>query len=170
MVTKIENFFSEELYNELLQWAYDVVKSPEAVFTSNRFWLEYIIATQPVLIYRISQNPELYEKVERELAARGYTIQGAGHLKNLFIYYWPQYSFIPWHFDGPDRNALTVYMNPEWDSNNGGFFCYEDGDEIKTIIPKRNFGIINDRNVNHCTTAVNSQIFRLSVQAFLDKV
>lgn len=165
MVRQIENFFGDDLYEELLSYAYEVVKKEDSQFRTNRCWFDYVISPQPVLNYPLKQDPIMYDKLATYIEER---LEHKIDNQRLFIYYWPQYSYIPWHYDGHGATAaLSVYMNPEWDRNNGGYFCYKDGEEIKAIVPQKNFAVFNDSVTEHSTTAVNCEMFRISIQAFV---
>ena len=53
-------------------------------------------------------------------------------------YGWIRGSYIPWHSDGHTKLAATIYLNEHWDADWGGWFAYEEDDEIKCIKPKHN--------------------------------
>jgi len=79
------------------------------------------------------------------------------------IYIWSSGSYLSWHNDDPYPYNGTIYLNTEWDSNNGGIFLYKDN-KNKTIIgvePKYNDMIVNtssekDPHNLHCVTCIPS--------------
>ena len=69
-------------------------------------------------------------------------------------------SFITWHLDGDNLYNGTLYLNKEWDSNDGGIFLYKDHtNEIKGIEPTYNSMVVNscaenDPHNQHCVTCI----------------
>jgi len=106
-------------------------------------------------------------------------------LKNKFVYFfpelinkliyvnyyiWPNLSFIPFHADGGKYMGATIYLNENWDKDNGGLFLYEDNEEIKAIIPEFNKCIVNDLKTNHATTLTTMGApYRETLQIFFNE-
>ena len=77
------------------------------------------------------------------------------------IYVWSGGSYIAWDSDIRYAYNGTIYLNEEWDSNNGGVFLYKDNltNEIKGIEPSYNSMVVNfsteDNPHNyHCVTCI----------------
>lgn len=77
------------------------------------------------------------------------------------IYVWSGGSYITWHSDNLYPYNGTVYLNEEWDSNDGGVFLYKDNstNEIKGIEPTYNSMVVNsgtedDHHNDHCVTCI----------------
>lgn len=77
------------------------------------------------------------------------------------IYIWSSGSYITWHLDDNYPYSGTIYLNEEWDSNDGGVFLYEDNytNEIKGIRPSYNSMVVNsgikdDPHNSHCVTCI----------------
>ena len=67
-------------------------------------------------------------------------------------YIWPPLSYIPFHNDGNKEIASTVYLNREWQIDNGGLFLYKQDDKFYAIPPTFNSCVINNNAVQHSTT------------------
>jgi len=77
------------------------------------------------------------------------------------IYVWSGGSYITWHDDGCYPYNGTIYLNGEWDSNDGGVFLYKENEtnEIKGIEPTYNSMVVNsstetDPHNLHCVTCI----------------
>jgi len=77
------------------------------------------------------------------------------------IYVWSGGSYITWHPDHCYPYNGTIYLNEEWDSNDGGVFLYKDNstNEIKGIEPTYNSMVVNsgtedDPHNSHCVTCI----------------
>jgi hypothetical protein len=77
------------------------------------------------------------------------------------IYVWGGGSYITWHPDECYPYNGTIYLNVEWDSNDGGVFLYKDSqtNEIKGIEPTYNSMVVNsateeDPHNVHCVTCI----------------
>lgn len=77
------------------------------------------------------------------------------------IYVWSGGSYITWHPDDCYPYNGTIYLNEEWDSNDGGVFLYKCNftNEIKGIEPSYNSMVVNsdaeeDSHNYHCVTCI----------------
>lgn len=77
------------------------------------------------------------------------------------IYVWSGGSYITWHPDNYYPYNGTIYLNEEWDTNDGGVFLYKENDtnEIKGIEPTYNSMVVNsgtedDPHNSHCVTCI----------------
>lgn len=170
MVTIVENFFPEELYHNCYESAMMTYGAGENVFFTNSNWTDSIVKDSfPVLCHSIYRESQLFEHIFNHTVRRGYRPIDGG---SVLFYFWTTHSYIPWHFDVDQQDsAITVYLNPEWDRDFGGYFMYEDGSEIKAILPKRNRAVINDQGHEHCTTPVHPNgKLRVTLQIFCNKI
>ena len=78
-----------------------------------------------------------------------------------FIYVWGGGSYITWHPDNCYPYNGTIYLNEEWDSNDGGVFLYKENEtnEIKGIKPEYNTMVVNyatetSQHNDHCVTCI----------------
>ena len=168
-LTKYDEFFTEELYEELINTAKNLLRQGGNTFGTNAWWNPNIVKDSfPVLIHGIYKDSELFAKV-REQIEKKTKLAVKDH--DIMIYQWTRFSYIPWHEDQNYEGALTVYLNEEWQPDWGGYFLYEDNkQEIRAILPKRNFGLLQQGGIRHSTTPVNFDGgMRISIQVFLDK-
>jgi Rps23 Pro-64 3,4-dihydroxylase Tpa1-like proline 4-hydroxylase len=168
-LTKYDEFFTEELYEELINTAKNLLRQGGNTFGTNAWWNPNIVKDSfPVLIHGIYKDSELFAKV-REQIEKKTKLAVKDH--DIMIYYWTRFSYIPWHEDQNYEGALTVYLNEEWQPDWGGYFLYEDNkQEIRAILPKRNFGLLQQGGIRHSTTPVNFDGgMRISIQVFLEK-
>jgi hypothetical protein len=95
------------------------------------------------------------------------------------IYVWSGGSYITWHDDVCYPYNGTIYLNEEWDSNNGGIFLYKDNqtNEIKGIEPTYNSMVVNfatevDPHNLHCVTCIVPGTIkkRVTIQWRTDKI
>jgi Rps23 Pro-64 3,4-dihydroxylase Tpa1-like proline 4-hydroxylase len=77
------------------------------------------------------------------------------------IYVWSGGSYITWHSDDCYPYNGTIYLNEEWDSDDGGVFLYKDiqTKEIKGIEPTYNSMVVNSATETnphnlHCVTCI----------------
>lgn len=77
------------------------------------------------------------------------------------IYVWSGGSYITWHPDDCYPYNGTIYLNEEWDTNDGGVFLYKENNtnEIKGIEPSYNSMVVNsctedDTHNSHCVTCI----------------
>jgi len=86
--------------------------------------------------------------------------------KNVAINIWPKGSYIGPHRDSGHAQAISVYLNKDWDLSDGGLFCYTTGEDITCVVPKYNTGARNTDGDLHFTTPVISNKLRISLQIF----
>ena len=79
---------------------------------------------------------------------------------------WQPNSGIAIHDDGSYRFGATIYLNPEWHPNYGGWFIWRDKDidEWKVILPIENTMVVNIDKEEHLVTPVTQNQFRVTVQ------
>lgn len=77
------------------------------------------------------------------------------------IYIWSGGSYITWHGDQHYPYNGTIYLNEEWNTNDGGIFLYKDSntEEIKGIEPTYNSMVVNYATEEsphnyHCVTCI----------------
>ena len=166
-IVQYEDFFPEEIFQECVATAKDLLQRPTNVFCTNRFW-DFDIRKDsfPVLIHNIFKNTDLHNNVKKIIEQK---TERDINDSNIMMYFWTRHSYIPWHNDYTYDGAITIYMNNEWHRDFGGYFIYEDDNQdLKAIIPKRNLGVMQYGSVQHCTTPVNYDgDLRITVQAFL---
>lgn len=166
-VTKFENFLDEELYEESIKTAEYLLTLGGNNFCTNRWW-DFGIRkdSHPVFVHNMNPESDLYRNIRRTIEEKTKSVIQDD---NIMLYYWTRYSYIPWHNDGLQyKGAITIYLNRDWHSDYGGYFLYEENNEIKALLPKRNLGLMQYGNLMHGTTPVNFDgDIRFTIQAFL---
>ena len=174
-VIKYENFFEEDLYEEIFEYAKQIYNSENQQLYTHRVWPEYIVKDSfPVLCHRYDKREDLlFKKMKEKIESIPYCVEKNLELRNnvILFYYWTQFSYIPWHNDGASaiEAAFTCYLNRNWHKDFGGYYLYEHGDDdIRAILPKRNMALLQNEFTSHSTSAVNYDgKVRYSIQAFL---
>lgn len=168
MINKIENILSNRTYKQIL----NLVKSFEGGFPEfgvNQFtWIKELRSKPSnILLYNISnKHPELFEIIKNEVEEK--IDRPLYKIDDCILYLYQENSYIQWHTDTKYLAALSIYLNEEWDKDWGGYFLYEDGEDIKAVIPKKNLGILQEGSVMHCVTPVISNyVPRISLQFFI---
>jgi Rps23 Pro-64 3,4-dihydroxylase Tpa1-like proline 4-hydroxylase len=166
-IQKFEDILPEEVYEHTIGTAEYLLSLGGNEFCTNRWW-DFGIRKDsfPVFVHNIYQNSELHNSLKKIIEEK---TQKSVYDNNIMLYYWTRYSYIPWHNDNVKyEGAITIYLNREWEPDFGGYFLYEEGDEIKAILPKKNLGVMQYDSLMHSTTPVNfSGDLRFTVQAFL---
>ena len=165
MVKTYDNLFDQEYFDQLRQYSLDVFSDETSKFRTNHSsWDSRIVQdSKLVLIHEpeVQHQREILGKVSEVLPSFG-----ADNSYVLF-YYWMEGSYIPWHNDWKYKQAATVYLNNEWSADWQGYFIYEDGDEIKAVLPAPNRAVHNRGQIMHSTTPVlPSSYLRATLQIF----
>jgi hypothetical protein len=143
---------------------------PPRVWT-NQAWAKDIVRdSAPVLCMRMPQD--MAEYFQNELTLKG--IFNPETDKPLFgsamLYVWFKESYIPTHADAIYSKAVTLYLNQNWEYNEGGMFHWFDdlSNEWKAILPSFNTAVVNNSGALHAITPVKSNTqFRVTAQTFI---
>jgi hypothetical protein len=167
-IQKIENFLSEELFTELINYIKKLNSNKNTIFKSNlnRWQTELLDNSTPVIIYSFEENDkDIFFKLKKEIEKQiPFVVYG------IYIYQWPKLSYLPWHTDEGYKSALTLYLNESWNPNWGGYFMYEMDNEIKAIKPEKNLAVLQEGGVPHCVNTININApIRCTMQIFLTK-
>ena len=168
-LTVYNEFFTEELYDELISTARYLLTQGGNNFCTNTWWDQKIVKDSfPVLIHGIYKDSELFAKTRKQIQEK---TKLAVNDNDIMVYYWTRFSYIPWHKDHTYDGALTVYLNEEWHEDWGGYFLYEeDENDLRAILPRKNLGLLQQGGIKHSTTPVHYDGgIRISIQVFLNK-
>ena len=143
----LEDVLSAEVVSEAKREAEDLYEHGKH-FRTNRGWGKRLLRNStPVLITTIS-NQSVNKEIERVAGGLGLTVAES-------VYQiWTPGSYIPWHDDGQNKGALTVYLS-DHDKDDGGYFMYDDGKGIKAVRPKVNRAVMVRGGIYHCVSTVN---------------
>lgn len=160
MIKKFDNILSDDLIKNIMEYFKSMLGRD--VWSSSSGWdqnLSLISAntlthqiTDKILKKEIKKNIETalninFEEKELDFASS--------------IYVWSGGSYITWHEDDCYPYNGTIYLNEEWDSNDGGVFLYKENEtnEIKGIEPEYNTMVVNyatetSQHNDHCVTCI----------------
>lgn len=164
-VKKTENVFSEALLEKLFLHTRDG-KAPNKTNFFN--WGSNVIGVSNA-IFVFDLPEELKKEVETELLNKNIFEQVP---KKWFcsVFLMSRHSNIPWHNDEKYKFTCTIYLNKEWDSNHGGYFMYEDGEELKAIIPTYNNAVSFAPPLKHTSVLTSNYApLRESLQIFVEE-
>jgi|TARA_A200000159_G_scaffold20226_1_gene16778 hypothetical protein len=163
-VTEINTIFSE------VEFSYIKKEFESSKFIENNTWEEGIIHfSKPVEISQI-ENKDIIKLINNAIKRTGISPLDKNVIKGALFYKWGPGSYIPWHHDSNYSAGLTVYLNDDWNYKNGGLFVYKDDEDIKTIVPQKNKGVLQIGGVAHSTTIISKRSEpRKTLQIFFDK-
>lgn len=164
----VKNFLDEKLIFNIGEYIKSSNKSKG--WYSNSIWDDNIVKNSGlVTILPIS---DFYEELKNSFINYDKKFENYSF---IFQYYkWHRGSYIPWHDDNHHDIGATIYLNEEWDVEDGGIFFYLETDsteDLKCIYPKYNTLIINDSNQYHHVSLINyhAKIERKTIQIWIDK-
>ena len=88
----------------------------------------------------------------------------------ISINVWGRGSYITAHPDLNYSKAITIYLNKQWNYNDGGIFHWQnfESKEWNSISPTFNKAVINESGIMHGVSPVQSN-FRITLQIFVHK-
>ena len=163
MIKKYTNIFSNDLIVKLKNYTRDG-RQPSR---TNFFSYPADIVGYSNALFGFDVSDYLKNEILSSLIAAG-VLEKEPAVWNAFIHLMSRNSGIPWHDDASYVFSGTVYLNEIWDKNLGGYFVYEDGEEIKCIVPTYNTGYFYPLPLKHsCLLTAGNAPFRESVQIFI---
>ena len=154
----VKNYLRNEDIEGLVNLANGILTGPDSqrVMASYQKWDNSIIQwSPPVLIWEIPFD----SLIVRRLLNNYEELQ---KVTNFLIYYWTPGSYIPWHGDDDRWDSGTIYLNKEWDQDQGGFLCWKENNHTnRMIIPEYNTLALKRGGVHvlHCTTPVTKPLY-----------
>jgi Rps23 Pro-64 3,4-dihydroxylase Tpa1-like proline 4-hydroxylase len=160
MIRTYNNVLDEDLIKNVMDYFKSIMGAD--VWGSSIGWDQNLSLTSSnILTHRISNNT-----LEKEIKSSIETALDVDFEKEeltflLSIYVWDGGSYITWHLDECHPYNGTIYLNQEWDSNDGGVFLYKESQtkEIKGIEPTYNSMVVNSATEEnphnfHCVTCI----------------
>lgn len=154
----IKNYLSNDDIENLVDVANGVLSGPDSqrLMASYQKWDNNIIQwSPPVLLWEIPFD----SLIVRRLITNYEELKRA---TNFLIYYWTPGSYIPWHEDEDRLDSGTIYLNKEWDQDQGGFLCWKENNHTyRMMIPEYNTLALKRGGVHvlHCTTPVTKPLY-----------
>lgn len=132
---------------------------------SHMVWDNYLVdgITGSVLISPVEENKELLQKELQSILPKTKIFT-----PNFQV--WMRGSGINTHADTNHEYGATLYLNPEWNFDWGGLFCWQNDDEIDIILPKHNVLVLNDEHKKHYVTPISNtcEHMRITIQIWGD--
>jgi len=133
---------------------------------SNISWNKDLLLSCSGAVYSSNVSQSLQNNIIKDLGH---------HLPNcsrciIQHYLWDKNSGISKHEDADRVFGATVYLNEEWDVNNGGLFLWKHTNTPETnwqaYVPQFNSMVLNDQKEMHLVTSVSPNIkeFRFTIQ------
>ena len=149
MIKQYDNVLNEELIKNIMEYFKSMLDRD--VWGSSLGWDQDLsLISTNILIHRITDKI-LREEIKKSIEE---VIKVDFDEEDLdfssLIYVWSGGSYITWHQDECYPYNGTIYLNEEWDSNDGGVFLYKENhtNEIKGIEPIYNSMVVNSGTEN----------------------
>ena len=179
MISIIRDVLSEEFINQLLAWN-EETKTGDVWASNQTKWIDVLkYATGGTIISRALPD-EWKNPIYYELLNRG-KLDYLPYASSAILYMGFPTSCVNWHPDYAEYDAMSIYLNKEWDSNWGGWFAWtneyngmsEFGINPKSgefYSPQYNTGVYSTEREWHCTTPTATVAPpRISIQLFFSK-
>jgi hypothetical protein len=160
MIRTYNNVLDEHLIKNIMDYFRSILR--EGVWGSNIGWDQNLGLISSNTLTHIISNKFLEKKIKSSIEkALNVNFEKEKLTFVPSIYVWCGGSYITWHQDNFYNYNGTIYLNEEWDSNNGGIFLYKDNQtkEIIGIEPCYNSMVVNsaietDPHNSHCVTCI----------------
>jgi hypothetical protein len=160
MIRTYNNVLDEQLIKNVMEYFKSIMGAD--VWGSSIGWDQNLsLISSNTLTHRIS-NKTLEKEIKSSIeTALNVDFEKEELIFVPYIYVWAGGSYITWHPDDCYPYNGTIYLNEEWDSNDGGVFLYKESQtkEIKGIEPTYNSMVVNsateeDPHNSHCVTCI----------------
>ena len=157
--------YNQVLSTDLIEEIKKYIRSQTKHRSNYTSWDHNIInSSAPVLVFDI--DGIIKDQIITQLKNKINTVDWSK--AQLMYYYWPRFSYIPWHNDGNNKQGITIYMNEYWDKNWGGYFAYEIDNKTECIKPEYNKAVKINTPLSHTVFSVNLDApVRETIQIFI---
>lgn len=179
MIKILTDVLSESYIEQLLAWN-EETKMGDVWASNQTKWVDVLkYATSGTILSRALAD-EWKNPIYYELANRG-KLDYLPHSSAAIFYVGYQTSCVNWHPDYLEYDAMSIYLNKEWDSNWGGWFAWTEEnkgvDEYgynpkkgQFYCPQYNTAVYSTEREWHCTTPTSTSAQpRISIQLFFSK-
>lgn len=163
MIHVYQNFLSEQLLQDIRAYLDQKIVSESPVWYSNVSWNNSVVKNSGNIM--ITQMAEFKNQLLPYYRGLGDKFQNCDIWPQLFV--WSRGAYLPWHDDHGRDFASTIYLNKQWDPDDGGIFLYKDtADAIRGELPEYNKMVINDSKLEHHVTMIANmaKTHRISIQ------
>lgn len=160
MIKTYTNTLNDDLIKKILEYLNPALKKD--VWGSNNAWEQCLTLNSSIILTHTIRDKSLHKKIKNSIeTVLDVDFEKAELIFVPFIYVWSGGSYITWHSDNNYPYNGTIYLNEEWDSDDGGVFLYKENQtkEIKGIEPTYNSMVVNsatkeDPHNSHCVTCI----------------
>lgn len=169
MIKTYINVFDEYLIKNIFDYLKTLLNK-EAWSSSNGWDQNLVLNSSNILTHQI-HDKILYSKIKNSIENKIQLKFEEVNLEfNCSIYLWGGGSYITWHPDSTYPYNGTIYLNEEWDSNDGGLFLYKENEthQILGIEPQYNLMVVNSGNESnphnmHCVSCILPNVIKKRV-------
>lgn len=179
MIKILTDVLSEGYIEQLLAWN-EETKMGDVWASNQTKWVDVLkYATSGTILSRVL--PEGWKNaIYYELVNRG-KLDYLPYSSAAVFYVGYQTSCVNWHPDFLEYDAMSIYLNKEWDSNWGGWFAWTEENkgvdqyaynpkQGQFYSPQYNTAIYSTEREWHCTTPTSTSAQpRISIQLFFSK-
>lgn len=131
--------YADMLSRDLIQRVETFAAAQTSCRSNHSCWDQGITKrSNAVLVYDLSDA--LMQEIFTAVRLRAPDLSKFGYLYAMY-YKWMPGSYIPWHADRAWDFAMTIYCNPKWDQDWGGYFAYKSDTGITCLKPEFNTAV-----------------------------
>lgn len=160
MIKKYDNVLEEKLIENIMEYFKTIIHKD--VWSSSNSWDQNLcLKSSNIITHTITNNflcDEIKKCIENKLNIN-FEQEKLEFIPSIYV--WGSLSYINWHNDNNYVYSGTIYLNKNWNSNDGGIFLYKDNqtDQILGLTPDYNSMVINFNNESdpynyHCVTCI----------------
>lgn len=174
--------YNDILDKDLIENVFDYLKNilDKDFWSSSNGWDQNLVLNSSNVLTHSIKDKFLHSNIKNSIeTTMKVKFEQLGLDFTCSIYLWGGGSYITWHGDNPYPYNGTIYLNKEWDSNDGGIFLYKDI-ETKQIIgiePQYNLMVVNSGDElnphnDHCVTCILPSVIkkRITIQWRTNKI
>jgi len=164
MINIVSKILSNELFEACDDYSNNAINDKSKLITNSLWDSDLVRESSEVFISKLDIKNILYEKITNEIKKH---ITFKYRACNVSFFFWPKNSYLAWHYDLYRAGAVTIYLNDDWQINDGGLYLYKNDDIINAVVPEKNLAIITDYKVFHGISSVVENKIRRTIQIFL---
>jgi Rps23 Pro-64 3,4-dihydroxylase Tpa1-like proline 4-hydroxylase len=163
-VIVFNNVLSDVLLKECVDYTNYCIKEDIYSTTNKESWDNGIVenSEEIKIIKLFEMNIKLQEKICYELSNK-YEMLTEGLKINIHIM--REGCYINDHTDNHVVYAFTIYLNDDWNIENGGIFQYDIENTVYGVFPRYNTMVMIQDNI-HRVTKIRKDVTRITIQGF----
>ena len=160
MIKKYDNVLEEKLIQNIMEYFKSILNRD--VWSSSIGWNQNLSLISSNTLTHLIHDKLLVKEFKKSIEEKlQINFEDENLDFNASIYVWSGGSYITWHNDSLYPYNGTIYLNEEWNTDDGGIFLYRDNEtnEIKGFDPIYNSMVVNsssdtDPHNLHCVTCI----------------